>query len=97
MDEIHSEVRDRLFGLRSVAAASPTGSITISVEVLNEVDYAAKKLEQQIASLQQRVEALMTDTAPFLDHYKNEGEIHLGLLGPLMHTLWDVRRSLAAA
>lgn len=58
MDKKRSEVRDRLFALRNIAAASPTGSITTSIEILNEVDYAAKKLEQQNASLQQKVETL---------------------------------------
>ena len=49
MSEKRSELRERLFKLRSAASANSTGFATISIEALNDVDAAAKAIESELA------------------------------------------------
>ena len=63
MSERRSELRERLFKLRSAASASPTGFAAISIEALNDVDAAARALESELALLRRafdRAEQCMT-------------------------------------
>ena len=70
MDEKRSELRDRLFKMRSAAAASPTGYVAISIEMLNDADSAAKKLEQRVEALERDRDELWCRALTVLDSYQ---------------------------
>ena len=66
MSEKRSELRERLFKLRSAASASPTGFAAISIEALNDVDAAARALASELALLRKAFDALREAEAELL-------------------------------